>query len=73
MNTVTLIDGRTVSTMSNDWRIECLARTIARYPHIHLRRQAMQHWQKKMPPDAFKSFSILVAKIYNTEISRVNK
>lgn len=72
-NTVKLIDGRVVSTWSEEWRIECLARSIAKQPHLHLRRQAMLNWQKKMPKDAFKSFSILVAQIYNSEFSRVAK
>lgn len=67
-NFVTLIDGRTVDSMSEDWRIECLARSIARQPHIHMRRQSMQKWQKKMPAEAFKNFQHLVARIYNTEI-----
>lgn len=73
MNTVKLIDGRTVNTFSDEWRIECLARTIARMPHIHLRWQAMENWQKKMPADAFKSFKILVAEIYNLDRNRVVK
>lgn len=73
MNTTKLIDGRTVSTSSDEWRIECLARAIARMPHIHQRRQAMQNWQKKMPKDAFKSFSILVSQIYNLDRNRVVK
>lgn len=69
-NFVTLIDGRTVDSSSEAWRIECLARAIAKRPHIHQRRQAMQNWQKKMPKDAFSDFSQLVAKIYNNEFSR---
>lgn len=73
MNPVKLIDGRTVDSSSNDWRIECLARSIAKRPHIHMRRQAMAHWEKKMPESAFSDFSKLVAKIYNSEFSRVNK
>lgn len=73
VNSVRLIDGRTVTTMSEEWKLECLARSVAGRRHIHLRRQAMQNWQKKMPPDDFKSFSMLVAKIYNSEFSRVNK
>lgn len=72
-NTATLIDGRVVSTWSEEWRIECLARSIARKPHLHLRRQAMMHWQKKMPEDAFKSFKILVSEIYNLDRNRVAK
>lgn len=70
VNFVNLIDGRTVDSSSEEWRIECLARTIARMPHIHQRRQAMQNWQKKMPKQAFSDFSQLVAKIYNNEFSR---
>lgn len=70
-NSVRLIDGRTVSTMSEEWKIECLARSVAGRNHIEFRRQAMKHWQKKMPPDDFKNFGNLVAKIYNSEFSRV--
>lgn len=70
MNTVQLIDGRTVSTWSEEWRIECLARSIAKQPHLHLRRQAMLNWQKKMPEEVFKSFKQLVANIYNAERNR---
>lgn len=69
-NTVKLIDGRVVSTWSEEWRIECLARSIAKQPHLHLRRQAMLNWQKKMPEEAFKSFKQLVANIYNAERNR---
>lgn len=69
VNFVRLIDGREVSSMSEEWRIECLARAIAKRPHIHLRRESMKNWQKKMPPDAFKNFAALVTNIYNSECS----
>lgn len=36
--TVTLIDGRQVSSWSEEWRAECEARHILRMPSVHDRR-----------------------------------
>lgn len=67
--TVQLIDGRAVSSWSDEWRVECMARAIARKPHLELRRAAMANWQKKMPAEEFSKFKRLVAEIYNRDRS----
>ena len=72
-NLVRLIDGREVSSWSDEWRIECLARAIAKKPHIELRRAARANWQKIMSKHVFHSFQALLAQIYNSEVSRVYK
>lgn len=65
MNTVTLIDGRQVSSDSEHWRHECEARHIAALPTSEARHDYIAVVRKRRGDDAGAALQALAIAIYN--------
>jgi hypothetical protein len=65
--TVTLIDGREVSTYSEEWRIECEARAVCKLRTRMHRHDYMERVRSRRGADAHKQLWDLVLQIWNAE------
>lgn len=65
MSTVTLIDGRQVSSSSPEWRHECEARAIAALPALADRRYRLEQIEKDRGRDAADALRKTMAALWN--------
>lgn len=63
-NTVTLIDGREVSSSSEEWRHECECRYISRLPTTEARHRQLDLIGKFRGPEAKAKVARLAQKIF---------
>lgn len=66
---VTLVDGRTVGSWSEDWREECEARAVCKLPRKHDRRMYLLAVEKKRGREAMKRLELLVFAVWRAEFA----
>ena len=64
MNMVTLIDGRQVSSYSEDWRAECEARHVLTMPTVLARREYLAAITKRRGEKAGQQLADLVRAVW---------
>lgn len=68
--TVTLIDGRQVSSNSEEWRAECEARAVCRLRTRLNRHDYMERVKEKRGEESAEALRQLVLRVWNAQFQR---
>jgi len=61
---VTLHDGRVVDNYSEEWRLECEARTILKIPSLYNRRRHLEEIERRRGPEAVAQIKTMMLALW---------